>query len=151
VASDAIVLVAVKSDYPEDIEHHIINKDNAEVYAKYPNWRACIPSGKDYKPYHIDTARFDAFVKERRAAWKAGTGKGTKWQGVWAVKVGPAYFKAEKFSLFLAGMKEIGATEIFVREGRRPAYAKTDKGCVLVFPILLERTEDDPDTLSLAR
>ena len=27
VASDAIVLVAIKSDYPEELEHHIIDKD----------------------------------------------------------------------------------------------------------------------------
>lgn len=151
VACDSIILVAVKSDYPEELEHHIINKDDKDIIGKYPRWRDVIPSGPDYKPYSIDPAKFEAFLKERREAWKKDQGKGTKWgQYRWTVKVGPAYFRAHKFETFLSGMKEIGATEIYVMDSRRTAYAKTDKGWVLIFPVLYEETENDPDTVSLA-
>ena len=63
---------------------------------------------------------------------------------------GHAYLKARHFDRFAAGMKEIGATEIYVRDERRTIYAKTDKGWVLIFPMLTEREADDPDTISLA-
>lgn len=151
VATDAIVLAAIKSDYPEELEHHIIGKDGHDIRAKYPLWRTCLPDGKDYKPYRIETSKFEAFLKERREAWKASTGKGTKWgQYRWTVKVGPAYFRAHKFETFLSGMKEIGATEILVTDKLRTAYAKTDKGWVLIFPVLYEETENDPNIVKLA-
>lgn len=151
VASDAVVLVAVRSDYPEELEHHTIGKDGKDIIGKYPRWRDAIPSRPDYKSYRIDTSRFEEFLKERRAAWKASYGKGTKWgQYQWNVQVGPACFRAHKFETFLSGMKEIGATEIFVMDKRRTAYAKTDKGWVLIFPVLHEEIDNDPDTIKLA-
>lgn len=151
VASDAIVLIALKSDYPEELEHHIIYKDGKEIIGKYPLWRQILPYGPDYKPYRIEPAQFEAFLKERREAWKASEGKGTKWgQYRWTVKVGPAYFRAHKFETFLSGMKEIGATEILVMDKRRTAYAKTDKGWVLIFPVPYEETENDTNIVKLA-
>jgi hypothetical protein len=151
VASDSVVLVAVKSEYQEELEHHIIDKDGKEVIGKYPIWRQVLPYGPDYKPYRIDTAQFEDFLKERRAAWKASEGKGTKWgQYKWTVKVGPAYFRAHKFETFLSGMKEICATEILVMDKRHTAYAKTDKGWVLIFPVLYEETENDANIVKLA-
>lgn len=151
VASDAIVLAAIKSDYPEELEHHIIDKDGKEVIGKYPQWRTCLPDGKDYKPYRIELSRVDAFLKERRAAWKESVGKGTKWGDYkWIVQIGPAYFRAHKFETFLSGMKEIGSTEILVIDKRRTAYAKTDKGWVLIFPVRYEETENDTNIVKLA-
>lgn len=151
VASDSIVLAAIKSDYPEELEHQIIGKDGQEIIAKYPLWRTCLPDGKDYKPYRIETAKFEAFLKERRAAWKESVGKGTKWGDYkWTVQIGPAYFRAHKFETFLSGMKEICATEILVMDKRRTAYAKTDKGWVLIFPVLYEETENDTNIVKLA-
>lgn len=151
VASDTIILVAVKSDYPEVLEHHIITKEGKDIPAKYPLWKTCIPDGRDYQPYRIDPAQFEAFLKERRAAWKASEGKGTKWgQYQWKVKVGPACLRAHKFETFLSGMKEIGATEIFVMDKRHTVYAKSDKGWVLIFPIMYEGDGTEPDTLTLA-
>ena len=151
VASDAIVLVAIKSDYPEELEHHIIDKDGKDVPSKYPHWKSCIPDGRDYKPYRIDPAQFEAFLKERRAAWKASEGKGTKWgQYQWTVKVGPACLKAHKFETFLSAMKEIGATEILVYDARHTVYAKTDKGAALIFPVLYAGDGTEPDILIMA-
>lgn len=151
VASDAIVLVAIKSDYHEELEHHIIDKDGKDVGGKYPAWRTVIPSGPGYGSYSIDPSKFEAFLKERREAWKKYHGKGTKWgKYQWKVQVGPACFRAHKFETFLSGMKEIGATEIYVKDKFRTAYAKTDKGWVLLFPILHEEIDNDPDTVILA-
>lgn len=143
VASDAIVLAAIKADYPETLEHHIVTKGGRELIGKYPHWRSCVPDGEDYHPYDIDTKKYEAFVKERRGSC------GKRWQEAWSVKVGPAYFKARNFDRILAGMKEIGATKLLVRDHRRTAYAKTDKGIVMIFPIFVDRAEDDPDTLTL--
>ena len=66
------------------------------------------------------------------------------------MKVGPAYFRAHKFETFLSGMKEIGATEIIVMDKRHTAYAKTDKGWALIFPVLYEETENDTNIVKLA-
>lgn len=150
VASDAIVLAAVKSDYSEELEHHIISKDGQEVSAKYPNWKGCIPDGRDYQSYRVDFKEYDEFIKGRREASRSTDGKAIRWDDIWAVKVGPAYLKARHFDRFAAGMKEIGATEIYVRDERHTIYAKTDKGWVLIFPMLTEREADDPDTITLA-
>ena len=151
VASDAIVLAAIKSDYPEELEHHIVGRNGQDIVAKYPLWQTCLPDGKDYKPYRIDPAQFESFLKERRAAWKARVGKGTKWGGYqWNVKVGPAYLRAHKFEIFLAGMREIGATEILVRDDRSTVYAKSEKGWVLISPIRYEGEENSPYTVTLA-
>lgn len=65
VACDSIILVAVRSDYPEELEHHVLDKDGKDILTAYPKWRACLPDGVDYKPYSIDPAQFEAFIKER--------------------------------------------------------------------------------------
>lgn len=150
VASDAVVMVAIKAEYPEELEHHIITNDGVDIPAKYPHWKSCIPDGQDYKPYKVDFKKYDEFIKRRREAWKALEGHGIKWNEEWTIKVGPAYLKAKNFDRFAAGMKELGTTEIYVMDRRHTVYAKTDNGWVLIFPILTERRDDDPYTLILA-
>lgn len=150
VATDAMVLIAIKAEYPEELEHHIISKDGQEVLAKYPSWKGCIPDSRDYEVYKVDLKEYDEFIRGRREAYKATEGKGIRWNDIWAVKVGPAYLRAKYFDRFAAGMKEIGATEIYARDNRRTIYAKTDKGLVLAMPMLTQRENDDPDTITLA-
>lgn len=152
VATDAIILVAIKSDYPKELEQHIIDKNGAEVHGKYPMWRLVIPDGRNYNPYKIDVAKFEQFLKERRAAWKDSHGKGTKWgQYRWEVQVGPAYLRAHKFEPFLSAMKEIGATEVLVYDASHTVYAKTDKGVAMIFPVrVIEDLENTSDILTLA-
>lgn len=150
VACDTIVLVALRSDYPEELEHHVLDKDGKDILTAYPKWRACLPDGVDYKPYSIDPAQFEAFLKERRESWKARVGKGTRWGNwQWNVQIGPAYLRAHKFELFLSAMKEIGATEVYVKDSHRSVYAKTDKGWVLLMPIL-DYNAESADTCKLA-
>lgn len=150
VASDAIVLVALKDDYPEVLEHHIIDKNGNDIPRKYPNWKGCIPDGRDYQPYKVDFKKYNDFIKRRRESWKALEGRGIKWHEEWTIKVGPAYLKAKNFDRFAAAMKELGTTEIYVMDRIHNVYAKTDNGFVLIFPILTEKRDDDPYTLILA-
>lgn len=150
VASDAIVMVAIKAEYPEELEHHIITKDGVDIPAKYPHWKSCIPDGRDYQKYTVDFKKYDEFIKRRRKAWKSYEGRGIKWHEDWTIKIGPAYLKARNFDRFAAGMKELGATEIYVMDKRHSVYAKSEKGWVLIFPLLVERRDDDPYTLILA-
>ena len=149
VASDLHILYAERAEYPEEYEHKILLKDGSFVeYGVYPKWRSIIPDGKDYEEYEFDAKKFYGWIEQKRIEWKAANGRGTKFAYSWKVKVGPAYLKAEFFDKFITAMKEIGATKILIKDYRRMVYAKTDKGCVLLMPII--EAEDNTDTLTLA-
>ena len=149
VASDAHILVALNETYPEEYEHKILLKDGSFVeYGKYPTWRSIIPDGKDYEEYEVDAKKFYEWIEQKRIEWKTANGRGTKFAHSWRVKVGPACLKAEFFDKFITAMKEIGATKILIKDSRRIVYAKTDKGVVLLMPVI--ETEDNTDTLTLA-
>lgn len=166
VASDAHIMVAINGDYPAEYEGRVILKDGSinavEVserdpetkrsvtvkhetawtdkdgreHSVYPNWRSIIPFHSDYKPIEVDAEKFYAAIEELRTQWKTETGKGTKFQDLWRVKVGDALLKAEFFDKMLTAIKELGTTQVWVRDGRRAVVAKSDKGTVLLMPVM---------------
>lgn len=150
VASDMHIMVALKETYPEEYEHKILRKDGSFVIGKYPNWRSIIPDGKDYEEYEFDAQKFYDWISEKRTEWKTETGKGTKFAHQWRVQVGPTQLKAEFFYKFITAMKELGATKILVKDYRRTVYAKTDKGIVLLMPVLADEKVNATDVLTLA-
>jgi len=148
VASDLHIMVALNETYPEEYEHKILRKDGSFVIGKYPNWRSIIPDGKDYEEYEFDAQKFYDWIEQKRIEWKTETGKGIKFADEWRVQVGPTQLKAEFFDKFITAMKELGATKILVKDYRRSVYAKTDKGIVLLMPVIAD--EKVTDVLTLA-
>lgn len=150
VASDLHIMLAINETYPEEYEHKILRKDGSFVIGKYPNWRSIIPDGKDYEEYEFDAQKFYEWIEQKRTEWKAETGKGIKFAHGWRVQVGPAQLKAEFFYKFISGMKELGATKILIKDARRTVYAKTDKGIVLLMPVLADEKINATNILKLA-
>lgn len=135
VATDAHIMVAINEDYGAELEGKTVKPDGTFIDFPYPNYMSIIPKGDGYTAYRIDADKFREFVSKQRAAIKAETGKGAKWSPTWKVKVGPSYFDARLFDLLIPAMEEIGATELMIHgDGRKAAYAKTEKGIVLLMP-----------------
>lgn len=150
VASDAHIMLALNDTYPEEYEHKILRKDGSFVVGKYPNWRSIIPDGKDYEEYELDAQKFYDWIEQKRAEWKTETGKGIKFAYEWRVQVGPAQLNAKFFYKFITAMKELGATKILIKDAHRAVYAKTDKGIVLLMPVLADDRVNATDVLKLA-
>lgn len=150
VASDLHIMLALKETYPEEYEHKILRKDGSFILGKYPDWRSIIPDGKDYEEYEFDAQKFYDWIEQKRTEWKAETGKGIKFAHEWRVQVGPAQLKAEFFYKLISGMKELGATKILIKDARRTVYAKTDKGIVLLMPVLADEKINATNVLKLA-
>lgn len=47
IASDRFILIALKSEYNENLEGKILAKDGAFIDGRYPNWLTCIPKKED--------------------------------------------------------------------------------------------------------
>lgn len=148
VASDLHIMIALKETYPEEYEHKILRKDGSFVIGKYPNWRSIIPDGKDYEEYEFDAQKFYDWLEQKRVERKAETGKGTKFDPLWRVEVGPARFNAELIDKLISAMKHIGATQLLIEDARHAAYAKTTKGLVLLMPVI--NAVKEIDVLKLA-
>lgn len=149
IASDLHIMIALKETCPEEYEHKILCKDGSFEDGKYPAWRSIIPNGTDYVPYEFDAQKFYDWIEQRRLVWKTETGKGIKFFDMWRVAIGPARLKAEFFDKLIAAMKHIGATQLFVKDARRAVYAKTDKGLVLLMPVVLD-DEQEENVITLA-
>lgn len=150
IASDAHVLFAEKFEYPEEFEGKSLLKDGRFIeQGEYPKWRSVIPDGKEYVPYEFDVQKFYDWLEEKRAAWKTENGEGIKFGYYWRVRIGPAILKAEFFDKLVTAMTHLCATQLFVKDHRSAVYAKTDKGVVLLMPVIQSPT-DYSDVVTLA-
>lgn len=144
VATDAHIMVAINDDYSEELEGKTMKPDGTFIDFPYPDYMSIIPKGDGYTAYRIDADKFREFVSKQRADYKAESGKGTKWSPYWFVKVGPSYFNARFFDLLIPAMNEIGTDELMVHsDGRKAAYAKTEKGIALLMPRMYQDGEWD--------
>lgn len=151
VASDAHILVAIKEDYPAELEGKTLLKDGSFVEAEhqhYPKWRSIMPTDyADRTQYKIDFDKFYKWLDEKRVEFKTVNGKGTKWQEHWAVQVGDARLKASFFDKLVSAMKFLGTDTIWVRDNRRPIAVKGDAGECILMPLIEGASAD---TLTLA-
>lgn len=137
VATDQKVLAVIKSDISPDLSGKILMKDGSFYTGKeYPKWRMVVPSNeKDYEPVEImsKAERITKFLDEQKARVKLS--KETEYNGV---HVHGFLFRPEFLLKTMVVMKEIGADSIYVRKDKeaRAAYAKTDKGLVLLMPLM---------------
>lgn len=141
VACDAHIMVALKDEYATELEGKIVKEDGSIVEGHYPKWRSVVPDKTKMRPFEVDAQKFYDWVSERRIEWKAETGKGKKWVDAWAVQVGDAVLKAEYFDKVLTAMKEIGTTTLYVEDSRRAVLAETEKGLVILMPLMEPRGE----------
>lgn len=139
VACDSYIMVALKEEYATELEGKIVKEDGSFVEGEYPKWRSVVPDKTKMRPFEVDAQKFYDWVSERRIEWKAETGKGKKWGDKWAVRVGDAVLKAEFFDKVLTAMKEIGTNTLYVADSRRVVLAETEKGLVILMPIIEPR------------
>lgn len=137
VATDGKVLIAIKCDFPLELSGKTLKKDGSFITdMNYPKWRKVIPANeKDYEPVEIMSKadRITKFFDEEKARVKLS--KETEYNGV---HVHGFLFRPEFLLKTMVVMKEIGADSIYVRKDKvkRAAYAKTDKGLVILMPLM---------------
>ena len=149
VACDAHILFAEETEYPAEYEGKSLLKDGSFAEGgKYPQWRSVVPSGDGYKPYEFDSQKFYDWVEQKRAAFKTETGKGIKFGELWRVRIGLCLLKASMFDKLVAAMNYLGATQLFVQDAHRAVYAATDKGLVLLMPVIADVQDEDIVTLA---
>ncbi len=137
VASDAHILIAIKDNYPEEYEQKMLHADGSFEDGTYPKWRSVIPKPDGYEPYKVDRKAFYDWLTQKRAEYKAETGKGKRFVNEWRYQVGPAQFQAERFDLLLTAMERIGTDVLMVKNANRSAYAQTEEGTALLIPVMM--------------
>lgn len=135
VACDCHVLVAVKTDYSEDLEGKSIDKHGEVCDRKYPNWKALFNDHqKEAEGYKIDFAMLAGWMKEYAAE--------KKMHGKWGarkayVKVGDAFFPLPNLAGFAKFMKAVGCDTLHVEDGRHAAACFAEDGSMgLIMPAL---------------
>lgn len=137
VASDAHILIAIKDNYPSEWEHKMLHADGSfEKYGTYPKWRYVIPKPDGYEPYVVDCKAFYDWLTQKRAEYKAETGKGKKFVNEWSYPIGPGRFQAERFDKLLTAMERIGTDVLMLKDARSIAYAQTEDGTALLMPVM---------------
>jgi hypothetical protein len=137
VASDAHILIAIKDNYTEEYEQKMLHSDGSfEENGTYPKWRSVIPKPDGYEPYKVDRKAFYDWLTQKRAEYKAETGKGKRFVNEWRYQIGPAQFQAERFDLLLTAMERIGTDVLMVKNANRSAYAQTEEGTALLMPVM---------------
>lgn len=137
VASDSHVLVAVKSDYPDDLEGKNIDKKGEESASNYPKWKAVFPNKlEEAEGYRLDFNKIGTWMKELAAE--------KKMMGKWGarpafVKIGPAFFRLELLAKFAKFMKAKSLDTLHVQDSRRAAGCFSDDGSKgLIMPSFVE-------------
>ena len=126
VASDSCVLVAIKSDYPEEMEGQSIDKKGEVSDYKYPQWWKLFNSQqRQAEGYQIDFGKLTDWRREFAAEKKL---KG-KWGAIRAyVKVGDAFFGFEKFVKMAKFMKAVCCNTLHVEAYNRAASCFAEDG-----------------------
>lgn len=147
IACDGHILVAIKDEYDPSLEGRIFKKDGEEAEGRYPNWRRVIPQRDgDWEPTVIDEKKFNEWVEERRAQYLAETGKRTKWDETWLVRIGDCYARAEYFSLLTKAAKEIGTDVVYVnkKNADKAWMIENENGLAIAMPVYVDETDNRP-------
>jgi len=145
VATDSTVLVAVKETYAEELEGHILDKTGRDIIGVYPNWEALVPQKEAGQGYTLDTEKVYELLRRQKAEKKVN-----KYDFRQAyVKIGNAFFRAEKLAEVCAFMDAYGATEIRVIAPNRAAVVFAPDGSVaIIMPSYYGRYIDENGDLS---
>ena len=127
VACDAHVLVAVKSDYPDDLEGKNIDRKGEEYKdSKYPKWEALFsPKQNEAEGYRIDLDKLSIWMKEYATEKKMHGKYGARRA---YVKVGPAFFALEQMAKLSKFMKAQGIDTLHIEDCRHAAACFAEDG-----------------------
>jgi len=146
VASDSHVLVAIKEQYDEALEHHTIGKDGRDIIGKYPRWNSVIPSdASGYDGHAIDTQKVFDLVRKVKAENKLAGKYGEKARGI--VKVGKFFFADHKLAMVCKFMDHYGVSELRTYERGAAKVVAPDGSVCIVMPMYLEAREWEHPTI----
>ncbi len=122
VASDCYVMVAVRRDYPADLEQKVIGRDGQEIKTgrRYPRWEYVFPEMKG-EGYTVDSSAVRDLMRLERAD-KKGLAR------VAYVKAGNTFFRASHMKSLCEFMDAYGAHDLRVCGPGRPAYVNAPDG-----------------------
>lgn len=131
VASDTVVMVAVRADYPAELEQKVIGRDGQEIKTpRYPRWRAAIPDGRgEVQAINTEAVR-DLLRRERTEKALAKKAGGCGRCGY--IKVGSAFFRATTFRKVCDFMDAYNSNGLHVFGPGRPAYVEAPDGSLAV-------------------
>ena len=139
VASNTHILVALKEDYPEDMEGKLMRKDGTieTENVKFPNWRMVIP---DPQKMEMMAVRLDfARIRQFEADFKAKKKLNKIMNGY--VRVGGCLFKLEYMIKAVRFMEHVGTDEFMVSpDGKRASLAVSGDSKMILMPVY-PRTE----------
>lgn len=151
VATDAVNLAAIKSEFKPEYAGKIIDSDGKEIEARFPKWRNVIPD-KGMKTYAVDmgvlAAAAKSAIERNKTEWKrkkdAGEKVGTfkSWSPADVIidtPDGMRMFGAYELQKFVSAAEALGCKEISIPEGGKlPMVAKNENGVALVMPKLMD-------------
>lgn len=127
VACDSHVLVAVKSDYPDDLEGKNIDRKGEEYKdSKYPKWEALFsPKQNEAEGYRINFDNLNTWMKEFATEKKMHGKYGARRA---YVKVGPAFFALGQMAKLSKFMKAQGIDTLHIEDCRHAAACFAEDG-----------------------
>lgn len=134
VASDAHILVALKEEYPDEMEGKLLKKDGTieTEHTRYPNWRSVIPDPQrsGMVKVELDLERVRGFEKDYKARIKA---RGYSDSGYVCI-TGNCWFKIDYLMKMVRFMEYVGTSHIWVNpDGNRASLAVSgDSKCILM-------------------
>ena len=136
VASDGVVLVAVKDAYDEALEGHILDRKGQDIIGKYPRWETVFPREEETGTTHVvHTEKVYEALRIEKAEKKAAGRYGESRMAY--VKVGDTFFRADKMAMVCAFMDAYGAKEITTYGPRRAAAVYAPDGSkALIMPVV---------------
>lgn len=139
VATDSFIMVALKEDYPEDMEGKLMRKDGTieDENVKFPNWRKVIPDPQkmEMMAVTLDFAGIRAFEADFKAKKKLNK----KMKGY--VRVGGCLFKLDYLIKAVRFMEHVGTDElILLADNRKVALAVSGDSKMILMPVF-PRTE----------
>lgn len=136
VASDAHILIALKEEYPDELEGKLLKKDGTieTEYTKYPNWRSVIPDPQKRKMVSIrlDFEKIRGFESEYKAKVKA---QGIKQDGYVRVTEN-CILRLDYLMKIIKFMEHISTDTLMIAsDGRGAALAVSGESKCIVMPM----------------
>ena len=147
VASDGRVLVAVKENYPEDMEGKNIDKKGEARDLRYPMWQKLFnDKQKEADGFLIDFNKLSTWQKEYAAEKKMNGKRGARNA---YVKIGCAFFKLDILVKFVKFMKFVGSNTLRIEADNKAAACFANDGSKgLIMPSTATSIEYHTESLS---
>ena len=144
VASDSHILIAIKEDYPEEMEGRLMRKDGTlmDEGTRFPKWRDVIPNPElsEMVPVKIDFTKVREFEADFKAKKKASDRK--NFDAYIRVRENCA-FRLDYLVKMVKAMEHIGTDTLMVNaDGWRAALAVGGESKAILMPI---RCVDDKE------